>query len=85
MFWYLGVWIFSLGMVPASQRSVPDLLAVFCLLVLAMLSSYHGLPSLDNSSVARIALVKPDKARSVEDLLINAAKRGQIQQKVGDC
>jgi Double-stranded DNA-binding domain len=31
--------------------------------------------------VQRIALVKPDKARGVEDLLLNAAKRGQLGQK----
>lgn len=33
-------------------------------------------------AVSRIALVKPDKARGVEDLLLNAAKRGQLGQKV---
>ncbi|RMZ53188.1 hypothetical protein APUTEX25_005177, partial [Auxenochlorella protothecoides] len=32
--------------------------------------------------LARISLVKPDKARSIEDLILNAARRGQIQQKV---
>ncbi len=34
------------------------------------------------SAVSRIALVKPDKARGVEDILLNAAKRGQLGQKV---
>mmetsp|Transcript_18060 Transcript_18060/g.54345 ORF Transcript_18060/g.54345 Transcript_18060/m.54345 type:complete len:134 (+) Transcript_18060:464-865(+) len=32
--------------------------------------------------LSRIALVKPEKARSVEDILLNAAKRGQLGQKV---
>jgi DNA-binding TFAR19-related protein (PDSD5 family) len=35
-----------------------------------------------NTAVQRIALVKPEKARGVEDLLLNAAKRGQLGQKV---
>lgn len=33
-------------------------------------------------SVARIALVKPDKARGVEDVLLRAAQMGQISEKV---
>lgn len=33
-------------------------------------------------AVARIALVKPEKARGVEDVLLNAAQRGQIVEKV---
>ena len=33
-------------------------------------------------SVARIALVKPDKARSVEDVILRAAQMGQIAEKV---
>lgn len=33
--------------------------------------------------VARIALVKPDKARGVEDLVLRAAQMGQITEKVG--
>lgn len=32
----------------------------------------------------RIALVKPDKARAVEDMLLNAAQRGQIGEKVSE-
>ena len=32
--------------------------------------------------VARIALVKPDKARAIEDMIINAARRGAIGEKV---
>lgn len=32
--------------------------------------------------LSRIALVKPEKARGVEDILLNAAKRGQLGQKV---
>ena len=35
-------------------------------------------------AVARIALVKPEKARGVEDIIIHAAKRGQIQEKVSE-
>lgn len=33
-------------------------------------------------AVSRIALVKPDKARRVEDIIINAAKRGSLSGKV---
>lgn len=33
-------------------------------------------------AVARIALVKPEKARGVEDVILNAAQRGQIAEKV---
>lgn len=32
--------------------------------------------------LSRIALVKSEKARGVEDILLNAAKRGQLGQKV---
>ena len=35
-----------------------------------------------SSAVARIALVKPDKARAVENSVLAAAQRGQIQEKV---
>ncbi|KAL4458392.1 hypothetical protein ABPG75_013257 [Micractinium tetrahymenae] len=31
--------------------------------------------------LARISLVKPDKARAIEDMIIMAARRGQIQEK----
>eukprot|EP00958_Prasinococcus_capsulatus_P020686 scaffold2737_cov218-Prasinococcus_capsulatus_cf.AAC.4 len=34
------------------------------------------------TAVARIALVKPDKARGIEDMLLTAARRGQIGEKV---
>ncbi|XP_010538241.1 PREDICTED: programmed cell death protein 5 isoform X3 [Tarenaya hassleriana] len=34
--------------------------------------------------VARIALVKPDKARGVEDVLLRAAQTGQIVEKVSE-
>jgi Double-stranded DNA-binding domain len=33
-------------------------------------------------AVARIALVKPDKARGVEDVILRAAQTGQITEKV---
>lgn len=33
-------------------------------------------------AVARIALVKPEKARGVEDVLLRAAQSGQIAEKV---
>ena len=36
-------------------------------------------------SVARIALVKPEKARGVENLILQMAQRGQITEKVGFC
>lgn len=35
-------------------------------------------------AVSRIALVKPDKARAVEDIIINAAKRGSLNGKVSE-
>ena len=34
------------------------------------------------SIVARIALVKPEKARGVEDVILRAAQMGQITEKV---
>ncbi|KAL0300613.1 UNVERIFIED_CONTAM: DNA-binding protein DDB [Sesamum radiatum] len=34
--------------------------------------------------VARIALVKPDKARGVEDVILRAAQMGQIAEKVSE-
>ncbi|GLT62561.1 hypothetical protein SLA2020_351880 [Shorea laevis] len=34
--------------------------------------------------LARIALVKPEKARGVEDVILNAAQRGQIAEKVSE-
>ncbi|XP_008792788.1 DNA-binding protein DDB_G0278111-like [Phoenix dactylifera] len=34
--------------------------------------------------LARIALVKPDKARGVEDVLLRAAQMGQISEKVSE-
>jgi hypothetical protein len=33
-------------------------------------------------AVNRIALVKPEKARAVENLIINMAQRGQLMEKV---
>lgn len=33
-------------------------------------------------AVARIALVKPEKARGVEDVILRAAQMGQIVEKV---
>lgn len=35
--------------------------------------------------MARIALVKPDKARGVEEIIIRAARSGQIREKVIEC
>jgi len=35
-------------------------------------------------AVARIALVKPDKARAIEDMIIGAARRGAIAEKVSE-
>ncbi|KAF3594330.1 hypothetical protein DY000_02023101, partial [Brassica cretica] len=34
--------------------------------------------------IARIALVKPDKARGVEDVILKAAQMGQIVEKVSE-
>jgi programmed cell death protein 5 len=33
-------------------------------------------------AVSRIALVKPDKARGVENMILAAAQRGQLGEKV---
>ncbi|XP_038984932.1 DNA-binding protein DDB_G0278111-like isoform X5 [Phoenix dactylifera] len=35
-------------------------------------------------TVARIALVKPEKARGVEDVLLRAAQMGQMTEKVSE-
>ena len=37
---------------------------------------------LPSNLVARIALVKPEKARGVEDVILRAAQTGQITDKV---
>lgn len=34
--------------------------------------------------LARIALVKPDKARGVENLVLSMAQRGQIREKISE-
>lgn len=34
------------------------------------------------SAVARIALVKPDKAKGVENMVLQMAQRGQLNEKV---
>lgn len=36
------------------------------------------------NAVARIALVKPDKARGVENMILQMAQRGQITEKARD-
>ena len=36
------------------------------------------------TAVSRIGLVKPDKARSIEDMILNAAKRGALTEKVSE-
>lgn len=51
-----------------------------------MLVAYQGVGYLPccslSSAVARIALVKPEKARNVENMILAAAKRGALQNKV---
>lgn len=42
-----------------------------------MLLYFHAI-----CAVARIALVKPEKARGVEDVILRAAQMGQIVEKV---
>ncbi|KAJ3056675.1 hypothetical protein HK102_011162, partial [Quaeritorhiza haematococci] len=34
--------------------------------------------------LSRIAIVKPDKARAVEDMLIRMAQTGQVREKIGE-
>lgn len=45
-------------------------------------SDAHAPPRRATPAVARIALVKPDKARGVEDMIIAAARRGALGEKV---
>jgi DNA-binding TFAR19-related protein (PDSD5 family) len=45
-------------------------------------SFIHFLGSFGACAVARVALVKPDKARNVENMILTAAKRGALQSKV---
>ncbi len=42
----------------------------------------HTQPTQPIPPVANIALVKPDKARSVENMILSAAQRGAITEKV---
>ena len=35
-------------------------------------------------AVARIALVKPEKARAIEDMIIGAARKGALKEKVSE-
>jgi programmed cell death protein 5 len=35
-------------------------------------------------AVSRIGLVKPEKARAIEDMIIAAARRGALQEKVSE-
>lgn len=44
---------------------------------------YPLLTSSSAGAVARIALVKQEKARGVENLVLQMAQRGQITEKVG--
>ena len=53
--------------------------AVLCAQLSGNMHMRHGA-----HAVARIALVKPDKARGVENLVLQMAQRGQITEKVGD-
>ncbi|KAH0911240.1 hypothetical protein HID58_034561 [Brassica napus] len=39
---------------------------------------------LSSQALARIALVKPEKARGVEDVILRAAQMGQIVEKVSE-
>lgn len=48
----------------------------------AMHSSMHSYSYASFHAVARIALVKPEKARGVEDVILRAAQMGQIVEKV---
>lgn len=52
--------------------------------ILILQFSHHKFSfTLLHVTVARIALVKPDKARGVEDVVLRAAQMGQIVDKVG--
>lgn len=48
------------------------------------LSHSHFLLTAVIWTVARIALVKPEKARGVEDVVLRAAQMGQIVEKVSE-
>lgn len=36
------------------------------------------------AAVSRIAMVKPEKARAIEDMVIQMAQRGQLAAKIGE-
>ncbi len=48
---------------------------------LCTLDSYSAL-YLTSGAVARIGLVKPDKAKGVENIVLQMAQRGQLNEKV---
>ena len=50
--------------------------------VINLLIKWKPLNVCMNLTVSRIALVKPDKARGVEDVLLRAAQTGGISEKV---
>jgi len=52
--------------------------------VINLLIKWKPLNVCMNLTVSRIALVKPDKARGVEDVLLRAAQTGGISEKVID-
>ncbi|ETI53334.1 hypothetical protein, variant 3 [Phytophthora nicotianae] len=52
------------------------------------LNVYHKLNSnccgVSHYTVARIAIVKPEKARAIEDMVIQMAQRGQLAAKIDE-
>jgi len=52
--------------------------------VINLLIKWKPLNVCMNLTVSRIALVKPDKARGVEDVLLRAAQTGGISEKVSE-
>ena len=69
-----------LGAVLASGRSASDLLR--CRPPRGGVAHSHPHPH--TPAVARIALVKPEKARAIEDMIIGAARKGALKEKVSE-
>lgn len=55
---------------------------VWCAVLPSVVPAVLPRVSLSRPPVSRIALVKPDKARNVENMILAAAQRGALQSKV---
>lgn len=62
------------------RRAIRSLLRVQLPEIELQVASHPSLAAI-STAVARIALVKPDKARGVENMILGMAQRGQITEK----